>query len=234
MFENCKNILMFFAHPDDETLAAGGTIAKMTDLRKNVHVAISNTGIYARANADENENLKRQLIELQNNCKEALGILGVQPDHIYFGSFSDNQADKHTLLSLIHWLEPLIDTIKPDLVFTHHRFCTNIDHQYCHEAAVVATRPSKNHHISLLCGEIPSSTGYLRPTQWEPNMYISLSEQHVDRKIHAMLTYKGETRPYPHPRSSEVLKAFAQVRGSESYFYYAEAFMINKTFFYSV
>ncbi len=31
-----------------------------------------------------------------------------------------------------------VGSIKPDFIFTHHRFCTNIVHQYCDDAAVVA------------------------------------------------------------------------------------------------
>jgi len=159
-----------------------------------------------------------------------LAILGVKPNNIYLGDFSDNEADKDTLLSLIHWLEPIIGQIKPDVIFTHHRYCTNIDHQYCHEAAVIATRPGVNCHIPLLCAEIPSSTGYLKPTQWEPSLYISLSESEIRRKIKAMETYIGEARPYPHPRSPEVLEALGRVRGSESGFLFAEAFMVNRIF----
>jgi LmbE family N-acetylglucosaminyl deacetylase len=230
MLSSFNRVLMFFAHPDDETLAAGGLIAKLTDLGKEVHVAISNTGVYARVNQEMPLSQKEALNALRENCADALSLLGVRAEHIYFGEFSDNEADKHTLLNLIHWIEPIIDTLSPDVLITHHRFCTNIDHQYCHNAAIVATRPGGGCHIPVLCGEIPSSTGYLRPVQWEPNLYVSLSEQQVERKVHAMLTYKGEARPYPHPRSPEVLKALAQVRGSESGYYYAEAFMIAKVF----
>jgi Uncharacterized proteins, LmbE homologs len=230
MLSNFKKILLFFAHPDDETLACGGTIAKMTGLGKEVHIALSHTGVYARTARAESVSMESELAALRKNCTDALAILGVDPERIYFGEFSDNEADKHTLLSLVHWIEPIIGTVKPDAVFTHHRFCTNIDHQYCHEAAIVATRPGEGFHIPLFCGEIPSSTGYLRPTQWEPNCYVSLSEQQVNKKINAMLAYKGEARPYPHPRSPEVLKALAQVRGSESGFHYAEAFMISRIF----
>ena len=58
--------------------------------------------------------------------------------------------DKHSLLDLIHWIENIIDNIKPDLIITHHRYCTNIDHQYCHNAIIVATRPNpKKYHIDL-------------------------------------------------------------------------------------
>lgn len=113
---------------------------------------------------------------------------------------------------------------------THHRYCANIDHQYCHKAVVIATKPRVNSHISVLCGEVPSSTGYLRPVAGEPNFYIEVSDQDLERKIQAMQTYVGEARLDPHPRSKEVLKALAKVRGSEAGFLFAESFMIQKTF----
>jgi len=150
--------------------------------------------------------------------------------NIYLGEFPDNEMDRHSLLELIQWLEGLINSINPDILITHHRFCTNIDHQYCHEAAVVATRPDRNKHITILCGEVPSSTGYLRPAQWEPNLFIEVSAEDVERKMRAMEAYNGEARPDPHPRSREVLKALAKVRGSESGYLFAESFMIQKTF----
>ena len=46
-----------------------------------------------------------------------------------------------------------------------------------------------------------------------------------------MLAFKGESRPFLHPRSPELLKALAKVRGADSGYYFAKAFMINKSFF---
>ncbi len=226
-----KKVLAFFAHPDDETLAAGATINKLSRMgTAEVHVAIPATGIHSRRNTQIENELDSEILELRTDCEKAMAVLGVHPDHIYLGDFPDNEMDKHTLLELIHWLEEIIIKVKPDLILTHHRYCTNIDHQYCHNAVVVATRPALNDHITVLCGEVPSSTGYLKPVQWDPNCYIEVSENDVECKIKAMETYKGEARPDPHPRSGEVLKALAKVRGSESGFYFAESFMISKTF----
>ena len=45
-----------------------------------------------------------------------------------------------------------------------------------------------------------------------------------------MQTFKEEARSDPHPRSPEVLKSLAKVRGSESGFNYAECFMIQKIY----
>ena len=230
MISKYKKILTFFAHPDDETLAAGATINKLSKNGSRVYVAIPATGINARRNILKKAERKKKLLNLRKDTFKALSIIGVKKSDIIFGDFDDNELDKHTLLTLIHWLEKIIDKIKPDLIFTHHRYCTNIDHQYCHEACVVATRASINSHIPVFCGEIPSSTGYLKPTKWEPNFYVNVSEEDVKAKIRAMQTFEEEARPDPHPRSPEVLKSLSKVRGSESGFFFAESFMIQKIF----
>jgi LmbE family N-acetylglucosaminyl deacetylase len=187
---NYKKILCFFAHPDDETLAMGGTIAKLTEANVHVKVAISNTGIAARRNKLSTKDVNFELEELKKDCAKALGKLGVKQDDIILGSFADNESDKHTLLELNHWLEPIVDNFMPDAVFTHHRFCTNIDHQYCYNSAVIATRPGLGFNIDLYTCEVPSSTGYLKPTLFEPNCFVGLKEKHVTAKIDSMNTYK--------------------------------------------
>jgi N-acetylglucosamine malate deacetylase 1 len=225
-----KTVLTFFAHPDDETLSAGATIAKLVRSGAIVHVAIPATGIHSRRNVQTEADRDAALNRLRQDCQTALAVLGVRPEHIYLGNFADNEMDRNTLLEAIHWLEEIMQSVRPELILTHHRYCTNIDHQYCHEAAVVAARPSTNSHIPILCGEVPSSTGYLRPVQWEPNLYVDITEKDLELKLQAMEAYTGEMRPDPHPRSREVLRALAKVRGSEAGFFFAEAFMIQRLF----
>lgn len=227
---DCKTVLAFFAHPDDETLAAGATLSKLNRCGADIHIAIPATGVHSRRNTASRKSRDTQLGVLRKDCAKACSVFGVDASNIYLGDFPDNEMDKGSLLEVIHWLESIIDKVKPDLILTHHRYCTNIDHQYCHEAVVVASRPSAGVHIPVLCGEVPSSTGYLKPAQWEPNLYIDVSEDDLAAKIRAMQSYRGEARPDPHPRSPEVLRALAKVRGSESGFFFAEAFMIQKTF----
>lgn len=227
---NIKKVLTFFAHPDDETLAAGATIKKLTESGIEVHIAIPATGIKSRRNVTNDSKLNSELLELRQDTEKALSALGIFPENIYLGDFPDNEMDKNSLLDLIHWLEKILNDVRPDLVITHHRYCTNIDHQYCHNAVIVATRPEINSHINVICGEVPSSTGYLKPVQWEPNFYVEISKSNLDSKIKAMELFKGEARPDPHPRSKQVLSALAKVRGSESGYYFAESFMISKIF----
>ena len=230
VFLENKKILTFFAHPDDEVLAAGGTIAKASSLGSEVHVLIPSTGIHSRRNTEDQEKRESDLIKLHNDTQKALSVLGVRSNHIYFGKFDDNEMDKSSLLSVIYFLEEHLGEIKPDIILTHHYRCTNIDHRICYEAAVTATRPSQTCHIPILCGEIPSSTGYLKPVLWEPNVYVELEKKFVETKVEAMRSYKGESMDDPHPRSSEVLRALAKVRGSEAGFFWAEAFSMIRGF----
>ena len=225
-----NRVLAFFAHPDDETLAAGATISKLIRYGAEVHVAIPATVLHSRRNAESEKERKNNFKILREDCVKAMSVLGVVSENIYLGEFPDNELDKYSLLELVHWLQAIINRVKPDLLITHHRFCTNIDHQYCHEAAVVATRPSLDERITVLSAEVPSSTGYLKPTQWEPNFYVDISAEELEKKVKAMESYTGESRPDPHPRSGEVLRALAKVRGSEAGCYFAESFMIMRAY----
>lgn len=229
-FSKVDRALTFFAHPDDEVLGAGGMLSKLSRQAVDIHVAIPATGIHSRRNVLNKQKRDRDLIALRENCQEALGELGISPNNIYLGEFPDNEMDAKTLLSLVHYLEKIISMVRPNLVITHHWRCTNIDHQYCHQAVVVASRPSVTQHIPVICAEIPSSTGYLKPTLWEPNLFVEITEDDLKRKVEAMETYRGESMPDPHPRSREVLTALAKLRGSEAGFFFAEAFMIQKYF----
>ncbi len=225
-----KKVLTFFAHPDDETLAAGATMAKLTGMGAEVHVAIPATGIHSRRNTRDQADRDAALGELKKDTGQAMAALGVDASHIYLGNFPDNEMDKHSLLEVIHWLEDVLARVQPDLILTHHRYCTNLDHRYCHEAAVVATRPGLDSHVTVLAAEVPSSTGYLKPTQWEPNLHVEISAAQLAAKTKAMACYRGEIRPDPHPRSQTVIEALAKVRGAESGFCFAEAFMVAKIF----
>jgi len=195
-----------------------------------VHLAIPATGIHSRRNRQDLASRNKDLEALRQDCYRAAGVLGILPEHIYLGEFPDNAMDRYPLLDAVHWIEKIIGSVAPDLLLTHHRYCTNIDHQYCHNAAVVAARPSVERHIPILCAEIPSSTGYLRPSGWEPNLYVEIAQRDLDAKIAASQIYEGEARPDPHPRSKEVLAALAKLRGSESGFMFAEAFMVQRIF----
>lgn len=109
------------------------------------------------------------------------------------------------------------------IVVTHESDDLNADHRIVSEAVSVALRGRRN--IKLLHAEVPGSHDPTKPA-FSPNSYLPLTKQALERKIKAMECYAGESRKWPHPRSSEALRLLASMRGIESGCEFSEAFRL--------
>lgn len=222
-----QSILIIAAHPDDEVLGCGGTIAKLADQGAMVHVAFLADGVFSRAGdmVAQQEELRVRRAAAQKAC----GILGVKS--VSFGDFPDNRMDTVALLDITKALEELIAEHKPEVVFTHHAGDVNIDHRRIHEAAVTACRPQRGHPVkTLLCFEVPSSTEWQLPGSapiFAPNWFVNISDM-LERKLVALETYAAELRTWPHPRSRQAVEHLARWRGATVGVDAAEAFMLGR------
>lgn len=218
------NILIIVAHPDDEVLGCGGTIAKLSE-NNSIYTLILGEGLTSREILDEEK--KGELKELKKQSAEANKILGVKK--VFFKNFPDNKFDTIPLLDIIKSIERIIQKIKPDEIFTHHYGDLNIDHQITHKAVLTATRPIGDYTVKkILLFEVLSSTEWNYQNQnniFTPNTYIDISEA-IDKKLEAMKCYKSEIRAYPHPRSLEAIEILAKKRGLEVGLKSAEAFCL--------
>lgn len=222
-----QSILILAAHPDDEVLGCGGTIAKLSDQGSIVHVAFLADGVFSR-----DGNVLTQYDDLQVRraaAQKACDILGA--NSVSFGDFPDNRMDTVALLEIIKTLEKLIEKYKPDVVLTHHAGDVNIDHRRIHEAAVTACRPQLGHSVkTLLCFEVPSSTEWQLPGSaqpFTPNWYVNITDT-LDRKLAALDAYSSELRDWPHPRSRRGVEHLAHWRGATVGVDAAEAFILGR------
>jgi hypothetical protein len=55
-----------------------------------------------------------------------------------------------------------------------------------------------------------------------------VSQDWIEKKIEIMRLYESEIGEHPFPRSAEVIRALARLRGAQSGFLSAEAFMVVK------
>jgi LmbE family N-acetylglucosaminyl deacetylase len=215
-------LLTVAAHPDDETLGAGGTMAWHTARGDTVWTCILADGASSRHGR----------VEQQAACARAAAeVLGL--DRLVLVGLPDQRLDTLSLLDVIAPIEQCIDELRPDVVLTHFPGDVNEDHRLVARATIVATRPVPGTCVQRVCSfEIPSSTDWAPPipgSVFAPNLYVDISET-LDTKLTAMKayaeTYVSEVRPFPHPRSVEALRAYAQSHGAASGLLAAEPFML--------
>jgi len=220
------NVLVIAAHPDDEVLGAGATIARYTQQGNRVDILILGEGITSRASSRDGRQ-SEGILQLQHDALEAAKTMGAQPPRIE--GLPDNKFDTLPLLNIAQLVEAEINRIKPEVIYTHHPSDLNIDHRLTFQAVLTATRTMAETQVKRLYSfEIPSSTewsfGQFEPP-FRPTNFVEVSST-LEIKLRAMACYQGETRSYPHPRSLDALKLNAQRWGTVAGFMAAEAFQL--------
>jgi len=206
--------LVIAAHPDDEVLGAGGLMARQAAAGDKVVTAILGEGLTSRRGS--RETIRAEDLEaLHENARRANALLGVG-DVRFFG-LPDNRFDTVPLLDVVKHIEGLIDEIRPDAIYTQHGGDLNVDHEITFRATLTATRPMQGHSLhAVYAYEVASSTewafGQFAP-RFSPQMFFDI-EASLEKKIKAMAQYTSESRPFPHPRSAEALRAAAARWGS--------------------
>lgn len=220
-----QNVAVVVAHPDDEVLAFGGTIARHVAKGDSVRILILATGLASRGDHDEN-----MFVTLCAQAAEAAAILGAQAPE--FADFSDNRMDTVALLDVIQRIEAFFDISKPDMILTHHAGDLNVDHRITAQATLTAARPLPGRKPAwIYAGEVLSSSEYAAPTErFIPNAYADITPW-LEVKKQALACYRDEVRAWPHPRSLQAVEHQARLRGSEVGLEAAEALCLIRAVF---
>ena len=220
-------ILVIAAHPDDEVLGCGGTIARHADAGDQVQVLIVAEGATSRHQQRDRLQSADQLSVLAQAAQTAGSILGAAGVELL--DLPDNRLDSLDRLDLIKHIEERINCYQPQVVYVHHAGDVNVDHRRLHEAVVTACRPTPGHPVKrLLSFEVPSSSEWQPPGSapaFQPNWFADISVQ-WHRKREALLAYSSEMRPWPHARSLEGVEHLARWRGAQVGVEAAEAFCL--------
>lgn len=219
-------ILILGAHPDDELLGCGGTIARLAREGVDVYIAILGEGLTSRT-FPESAGSALGVMDLKSRCRRVAELLGARD--LYLHDFPDNRFDTLPLLQIIKKVEEVIARCQPDEIYTHHGGDLNIDHSILFRATLTATRPVSKCEVKVIYAyEVPSSTDWafhgIEP-EFRPNCFVDIQST-LDIKIEAMKIYESESRAFPHPRSPEALRAIARNWGRVAGLESAEAFEI--------
>lgn len=219
-----KKVLVIAAHPDDEILGCGGTVARLVDEGYEAYSLVLGEGITSRDDRRNPGKRAEAIKRLKKQLSGANRIVGIKEVFAY--DFPDNRFDTLPFLDLVKVIEKLKNRVEPDLVFTHYEKDLNIDHRITYQAVLTATRPSPGEPVrSIYSFEILSSTEWNWPSSFSPDMFFDI-EKGLDKKIEAMREYKSELKDFPHPRSLEGIRLSAGYWGMRVGLKYAEAFKL--------
>jgi LmbE family N-acetylglucosaminyl deacetylase len=217
-----ERLLVVVAHGDDETLGAGGTIAKLTEAGVEVALCVLTHDDGSRSIGGHEPTERTDCIHA---AAETLGI-----KHVEVHGYGDNRLDTVPHLEINQVVESAVRKYRPDTVFSTGQSDLNLDHQIVSRAARIAGRPGRSGVQQIFCFEVRSSTDTgeasgvtptFRPTCWQV-----LQERHVERKLEALRAYGKEVEAWPSPRSEDAVRALARYRGSQISLEYAESFEI--------
>jgi len=218
------NILVIAAHPDDEVLGCGGTIARLASEGNTVSILILGEGVTSRyenpADADSAE------IEKLHAQAVAIGT-SLGATEVSLAKLPDNRFDTIAMLDIVKIIEEHVDRIKPEIVYTQHGGDLNIDHNCTFRAVLTATRPMEGSPVKKVLSYYVGSSSEWAFEQFDPvfrpTVFTDITAT-LDKKIAAMESYEGEARAFPHPRSAQALRAQAEYLGSIAGLHAAETF----------
>lgn len=218
-----KTILVLAAHPDDEVLGCGGTIARHAAAGDTVEVVFFTNGTGARGTDGKAAKARARAM------RKALQHLGATC--LAHFDFPDNRLDQSAILDLAQALEKVTSDRSFDVVYTHHSGDLNVDHRQVHAATLTCFRPQpgKRQALRILSYEVLSATGWAGPlaVPFHPAVFVDITAQ-MQAKEHALDCYDAEMRAYPHARSREAARALAILRGTTAGLPCAEAFMLER------
>jgi N-acetylglucosamine malate deacetylase 1 len=214
-----RRVLVVAPHPDDETLGAGGTIAKY---------AAAGDAVTVLTVAGHLPPLYEESVYSTTLCeaKEAHRMLGVSES-----IFLDIPATTLGLLrthELNGRIETVFQKVQPHVVLLAYPD-RHVDHRIIFDSTLVAARPVRGSQITMLAAyetlsETHWNAPHIEPT-FTPNWVVDISA-HVETKLEALACYKSQIGEFPGPRSLEAAKALATFRGTQAGFAAGEGFHV--------
>jgi LmbE family N-acetylglucosaminyl deacetylase len=213
-------VVVFAAHPDDEVLGMGGTVAVHTTAGDDVRIVCVTDGSSTQYPGDDGLRLRKN-----EEARRAAAELGVT-DYVHLG-LPDMRLDTVPHVEVNSVVEEHVREFRPDVVYTPHPD-VNLDHRALFDSVAVATRAVPGQTVRRLLTYAPTSSTEWTPAglNWfVPNWFVDVTAT-FDRKLAAWTHYETEARSYPHPRSERALRAHAEFFGASCGCEYAEPFVL--------
>lgn len=218
MMDGIKSLVVIAPHPDDETLGAGGTIARFSEAGVKVSVLIVSGHLPPLYPQEAFETTRRE-------ADAALKILGAHDWE--FLQIPATKVHEAPVAEVTGKINAFIKARAPEAVLLPFPD-RHIDHRVLFDYSVVACRPVHDKAPKMvLAYETLSETHWNVPgveAAFVPELFIDVTDQ-IEKKKAALHAYASQVHTAP-SRSIDACMALARFRGSQNGFTYAEAYKV--------
>jgi LmbE family N-acetylglucosaminyl deacetylase len=218
-----KNVIIISAHPDDETIGAGGTLLKHKKNGDNIYwlnvTSISESQGFS----------KERVIQRTGEIEKVSKLYGFK--EVFLLNYPTMTLTSQSILTLVPEISSIFNSIQPEIIYTLNRSDAHSDHRILSQAVMACTKSFRHPYIKkVLMYECLSETEFapaFPENTFIPNYFVDVTD-FLSEKIEIMKVYNSELGLPPFPRSIENLTALATFRGSSSGCLFAEAFQVVK------
>jgi LmbE family N-acetylglucosaminyl deacetylase len=219
-----SRVLVIAAHPDDEVLGMGGTIAMHAVVRRDaMRIVCVTDGSSTQYPGDAEKRAQKE-----DEARAAAAELGVT-DYVHL-DLPDMRLDTLPHVEVNRVIEDQISDFEPTVVYTVHPD-VNRDHRVLFDSVAVATRPVPGQSVRRVLTYAPTSSTEWTPSarNWfVPNWFVDVTGT-LERKLASFAHYETEAREYPHPRSARAIRAAAEFYGASCGCEAAEPFVLVRS-----
>lgn len=218
-----KKVIVISAHPDDETLGAGGTLLKHISNGDELYwIIVTSVSI-------DNGFTKSRVESRDFEIKKVAKALGCKK--VFQMGYPTMSLSTSSLQTLIPEISKIFTELEPEIIYTLNRSDAHSDHRVLFDAVAACTKSFRYPYIKqVLMYECISETEFapsLPEKVFMPNYFVDITS-FMEDKIKILQIFESEIGEHPFPRSIDNVKALAHFRGATVGVKYAEAFQLLK------
>lgn len=207
--------LLIMPHLDDEAISCGGLI----QYRRMAVDDVAIMTIYGRVYDYGQESVSSSIDAELQDATDAASILG-SPRQMCL-NMNEGEPSQVGYYKVLKEIEGFLSQWEPDEVVGPSADDVNQDHRFLAHVLGIALRPGNLGRVKRRL-EFIALDGNVR----QPNYFVRMSEEVLDRKIAAVAAYRREAREGNSPRSPENIRAMARVWGAACNARYAEGYRL--------